>query len=149
MTPIKTTVAHDPANGTYGDCFRAVMASLLDLPITDVPHFFETGNRDIQASWTAVDTFLALRGLAWSETHFNGKAVPTVRWMLESIKFMYRDTYIVLCGLSRRGNNHAVIVLNGEVVADPSADNTGIIGPATNGFYTVGVIVPLSMKRKK
>lgn len=30
---------HDPDNGVYGDCFRACVASLLEMELSDVPHF--------------------------------------------------------------------------------------------------------------
>lgn len=41
MKPTKQTVLHDPANGKHGNCLSAVLASLLHLPIEDVPVFSE------------------------------------------------------------------------------------------------------------
>ncbi len=39
MIPLMQRNHHDPANGIYGDCHRAAIASLLELPMDDVPHF--------------------------------------------------------------------------------------------------------------
>lgn len=38
MKPVRQLYRHDPANGVYGDCWRACIASVLELPIEDVPH---------------------------------------------------------------------------------------------------------------
>lgn len=43
MTPVDQTILHDPDAGLYGDCQRAVIASLLDLPIDSVPNFSAGG----------------------------------------------------------------------------------------------------------
>jgi hypothetical protein len=39
MIPVKQTVLHDPANGKVGNCFSAVLSSLLHIPIEDIPMF--------------------------------------------------------------------------------------------------------------
>ena len=36
---VKQTIEHDPESGNWGNCFSAVLASLLDIPIEDVPVF--------------------------------------------------------------------------------------------------------------
>ncbi len=41
MRPQKQKYFHDPENGTWGDCDRTCVASLLCRDIEDVPHFFE------------------------------------------------------------------------------------------------------------
>lgn len=40
MTPVyQEHPYHAPARGIFGDCYRAALASLLDMPLADVPHF--------------------------------------------------------------------------------------------------------------
>ena len=46
MKPVKQLFHHDPANGVWGDCFRAVIASVLSLPVEAVPHFFDGNPED-------------------------------------------------------------------------------------------------------
>ena len=40
---VKQTIEHDPEKGNCGNCFSAVLASLLDIPIEDVPVFSGEG----------------------------------------------------------------------------------------------------------
>ena len=40
---VKQTIEHDPESGNWGNCFSAVLASLLDIPIEDVPVFSGEG----------------------------------------------------------------------------------------------------------
>ncbi len=40
MTPLTQRYLHNPPE-TYGDCYRACIASLLDLGLDDVPHFYD------------------------------------------------------------------------------------------------------------
>lgn len=40
MTPVTQEFRHDPKNFIWGDCHRAALATILDLPISKVPHFF-------------------------------------------------------------------------------------------------------------
>jgi hypothetical protein len=39
MMPVEMIVDHCPEEGRYGDCFRACVASLMELPAEAVPHF--------------------------------------------------------------------------------------------------------------
>jgi hypothetical protein len=46
MKPVDQEFVHRPDIGQHGDCQRAVIASLLELPITEVPHFLQDANGD-------------------------------------------------------------------------------------------------------
>ena len=52
MTPQTQLNKHDPANGVYGDCGRTVIACLLDLHPSEVPHFWDGNLRD--CGWPTV-----------------------------------------------------------------------------------------------
>ena len=46
MTPVyQTIIGRGDGNGPLGNCMQAVIASLLDLPLEEVPHFLLWGNR--------------------------------------------------------------------------------------------------------
>lgn len=45
---------------------------------------------------------------------------------------------MILLGTSSLGCNHVVVVLNGEIVCDPSGN--GIVGPAIEGVWEVSMI---------
>lgn len=42
MSPVMQTIL--PGEGAVGDCFRACVASIMELPIESVPHFCEKAN---------------------------------------------------------------------------------------------------------
>jgi len=47
MKPQEQQYSHNPDAGVFGDCFRASIASILELPIDDVPHFLYDGSQDL------------------------------------------------------------------------------------------------------
>lgn len=128
--------------GGRGDCFRCCVAALMDFPPIAVPHFFEQG--DVLQGWADLDQYLSSYGLAWAEMTFPDMPVAA---LLDGLRegHQLRNTYAMLLGRGAT-DNHAVVILNGEVVCDPSWSNLGISGPASNGVYTVGLIVPSTMK---
>ena len=36
---VEQTILHDPEKKNYGNCMQACVASLLNIPLNDVPHF--------------------------------------------------------------------------------------------------------------
>jgi hypothetical protein len=42
MKPVMQSIEHDPSAGLIGDCFRACVASVLELELNEVPHFCES-----------------------------------------------------------------------------------------------------------
>jgi hypothetical protein len=46
VKPVNMLVQTDPLAGTFGDCARACVASIFELPATWVPHFCEFGVED-------------------------------------------------------------------------------------------------------
>lgn len=121
MTPQKQEFIHDPANGIYGDCQRAVIASLLDLPISKVPHFLADGKGDPVIYWESLQAFLQSKGYAWL-------VVP----QKSGAAFFGAEgnIYHEISGPSPRGNGvtHAVVGCNGYVAFDPHPTNAGLAG---------------------
>lgn len=139
MKRIYSSVPHAPASGQFGDCFRAVIASLLDQQlIDDVPHFFATGS--VEAGYRDLDDYLKeWFGLCYVETRLPGDY--DLADILDTIGDAYPDLYVILGGRTL-GANHVVIVRNGEIVHNPSVGvSNSLIGPTTEGYYTIGFLV--------
>ena len=135
MITHKMLMSHDPAKGQFGDCFRTVIASILDLRVENVPHFFALG--DAETGWNNVDEYLRdFHDLIYVEIMLPGVPVDE---MLSTLALVYTDMYLIVIGTASTGN-HAVIVKNGEIVSDPSWQNLGLTGPTTEGYWSVGFL---------
>lgn len=112
---VKQTVLHDPANGQHGNCLSAVLASLLGIPIEQVPVFADT------KTWRHdLNRWLRPMGLAYLELQ------PGAAWMADfGIEGLHHEVY----GLTRRSKEtlHACVGIDGEVVFDPHPDSTGLV----------------------
>lgn len=120
MTPVNQEFTHQPELGIYGDCQRAVIASLLDLPISDVPHFFLKAKENTPLYWALLQKFLISKGFVYQE-------LPS---SADRPEFSL-DDYHEIAGTSPRGHClHAVVGRNGKIVHDPHPDNAGLTGNA-------------------
>ena len=94
--------------GSNGTCFRACLASLLEVPERAVPDF-KLANQD-----PGVDRFLAGRGLRYVETPVTAGSSPAP------------VGYHIITGTSPRGGAHAVVGKDGHLAWDPHPhDGTG------------------------
>jgi hypothetical protein len=50
-------VLHDPAKGLYGDCFTAVLASLLHLDTHTIPNFAQLSANDPSEFWESAQAY--------------------------------------------------------------------------------------------
>ena len=57
--------------------------------------------------------------------------------------------YYILTGKSKNGTNHCVICKNGGIVWDPAIDDSGIVGPTTDGHYSIEFLVDDIEERTK
>lgn len=121
MTPQDQEFLHRPEIGQYGDCQRAVIASLLDLPISEVPHFNGIAKGDPTVFWTELQTFCRRHGYAYL-------TVPAC----SGVAFfgLDDDVYHEISGPSPRGNGvfHCVIGKGGQIVFDPHPSRAGLAG---------------------
>lgn len=137
MKPQKQLFRHKPSEGIYGDCHRTAIAIVLDLDAADVPHFMDgsAGQGGADDAHDRCEAWLNERGIATINILFPG-AVP-VEEILTTIAACNprgRPAFI-LGGRSRNGVNHSVVACDGEIVCDPSLNDSGIIGPCEDGFY--------------
>jgi hypothetical protein len=103
----------------HGDCARAVIASLLDLPIAEVPNFAALATEG-NGFWNMTYDWLEARGLEF---------LPQV-----SLVYYWRpgdpDLYHYMMGPSPRGEGiyHAVVGLNGVPYFDPHPSRAMLAG---------------------
>lgn len=119
MIPVKQSIVGDGKEGRpMGDCFRACVASIFELPLEDVPHFVGNG-----ASWHRdVQRWLGERSLVLSHKHWDEPA-PTLRlltygWGIATVTselFPASTHAVVVRGMMTRGGGAP-----GDVAHDPS-----------------------------
>lgn len=123
MIPTKQTILHDPANGLHGNCLSAVLASLLHLPIDEVPLFItpDTWVKDLN-SW------LRPFGLAYCmvedfDCHIDAYGIEGLWHEVSGNTSRSKDV------------THACVAKDGEFVFDPHPDDTGLTKITCHGFF--------------
>ena len=128
MKPVIQQKLHDPSKDIVGDCFRACVASMLELDLERVPEFEEDMRDDDSVQW-----FYHL--IYWCYyVHFT----KVEYFKAESSGHVVRPgAYYIVGGTSPRfhGENHAVIYKDGELVHDPHPEGTGIVGTPKHYMY--------------
>ena len=137
MTPATQQHMHDPENGIYGDCQRAVIASLLDLPIETVPHFLQEAKGDASDFWERIQTFCA--GYGYAYVSFRGPMRPLLFGS-------DADVYHEISGPSprRAGVFHAVVGRNGTPYHDPHPSRAMLAGDPSEWEHSY--LVRLSLR---
>lgn len=108
-TGVTQTITVDDPAGRPGNCLQAAAATLLDLPLADVPHFLE------HADWQeAMETFLNDRG--YTVTLEGPERAPA---------------FGLAFGPSPRGVQHATVYRDGREVWDPHPDRSGLVSVST------------------
>lgn len=129
-----------------GNCFAAVTASILEVPLNYVPNVevlfdvtyterVESDYREVDSLWIDVyHHWLHHKGYFYeTATEFKifhcveTSDLPTTI-KNEEERERLKDEYYLVSGLSPRGSfRHIVIYQNGKLVHDPHPDNTGIL----------------------
>ena len=118
MKKVNQKILHDPKKGIHGDCMRASLASVLELPIEKVPHF---GNLPVRECWHEYIKFIGKNGYGLYSINIGaGEKHPV---MLED-----ECEYYFMIGPSPRDINisHQCVGYKGKLVHDPHPDKTGL-----------------------
>lgn len=101
-----------------GDCLRACVASILELPITDIPNFWEQ-TQDPLLFWTLLDTWL---------TDNHRLKLLVVKYS-EDYAFFFDKILCIAIGQSssKHCDQHAVVWRNG-MLHNPSGTGSELIG---------------------
>jgi hypothetical protein len=96
--------------GDIGNCMSACIASILEIPVSDVPNFCCVKEHpEFDPNWfcNMGNNFLMPRGYK-----------PRFRKCPQG--------YSVAMGMGPRGHRHSCVALNGEIVFDPHPDRLGL-----------------------
>lgn len=130
--------------GQNGNCFSACIASLLDLPLADVPGFYGaiTNGSEVPAEHLAgMDNWFLARKLHYVEVAFPMSFTD----MMNLTRLHYPRLAYILTGSTSQGVTHSVIVRDGAVIHDPASDLAAgkrhiIKGPLADATYRMGII---------
>lgn len=117
MKPVDQTIMHEPHLGLYGDCMRAALASMLEVPIEKVPHFLHDNTSDNAEFCRRVSDFLRPLNLGYI-------SFPECRQALHETGV--RGLVHEVSGTSERGVCHACVAVDGEIVHDPHPGRGGL-----------------------
>lgn len=137
MKPVFQGIRHDPANGRWGDCHRAAIATVLALPLEDVPHFGD-GNPPTDVFWAREREFLTRFNLRGVQCAYAGELADVMRTIAA---LNGPDVVWLLGGKSPRGTNHTVVCRGGALVHDPSPLGGGLVAPCEDGWWWVTFFV--------
>ncbi|WP_340052466.1 hypothetical protein, partial [Pseudomonas proteolytica] len=105
---------------------------VLDLDAANVPHFMEGGASGDEGADKA-EAWLNARGLtAINIVCDGGRPLHGVLDSIAGTNLRQKPAFLVT-GTSRNGCAHTVVACNGDIVCDPSIDDSGIIGPCDDG----------------
>jgi hypothetical protein len=135
LKPVDQIIFPDLPNGIRGDCFRACVASIFELPSEEVPHFVQAGNTKW---WPDLQDWLRTRGLC----------AICIKVTPDEMQFGWpnEETFCIVNGRSPRGNGlkHSVVgklaPWNFEIVFDPHPSRAGLDGPIEDAFMFLPLI---------
>jgi hypothetical protein len=139
MTPALCRVKHDPDAGTYGDCVRACVATILDLDTDAVPHFYHD-NPTGEVGMQRMRDWLAGRGLA---PYVSALPPDPLADILDHMGQYNPTVPYMLYGSTSDGGDHVVVCRGGEIVHNPAWYGCRIVGPASVGHWQIVVLVRL------
>lgn len=142
MIPFTQLYRHEPDKGVWGDCFRASIASLLEIKPTEVPHIYEGGDKGL--GMPAMKVWLKERGLGIVEIPFATEPAD----VMTAMRVLNPDTFYHLTGKSRNDVAHVVVCCNDEIVHDPTIDQSGIVAPTDDGFVHVEFLIPAQILKE-
>lgn len=132
MKPQMMSVPHLPPE-QFGDCYRACIASILEVSIDTVPHCGARGEAHWHEEHAKLDAWLADRDMFIVFHKFDAKHTA------ENIELWKGVGYHLIGGRSPRGP-HFTVGLAGVVIHDPSPLGGGLV-PDEDGTWSFGYLV--------
>lgn len=105
------TTFFDPEQPGKGNCAEACIASLFNIPLAEVPKFYDATSDDpVYRYWRNLENFCFSRGY----------------WLHRmDCEYIFEGTYMV-SGTSARGCIHMVVYQNGKLLHDPHPSRKGV-----------------------
>lgn len=141
MNPVFQSEPGDAQRIRAGDCFRACVASILELPLPDVPHFFagqRAGTVMTPTLETAMQDWFHRLGLGLVMIPIQADTPNEAMGIFGN---RYPRLYYILIGQSIKGVNHAVVCRGPYMAHDPARPAMGLAAPQENGLFIVCVVV--------
>lgn len=144
MIPVEQRKLYVPGEQT-GDCWKCCIASILELPYEDVPHFVEEAERDFSSYWNATQEWLRARGFVLATFWLRGLDKPLLNIHdREDIDYHFSAPghwigAVVSPRKTPEGENisHVVVMNGSEIAFDPHpARDDGHLG-FTEAFLLV------------
>lgn len=142
MRPVYQKHGTDERSNIFGDCLRACVASLTELPLDETPHFrwgiYEDEGQS-GSMWFHLRLWLRARNIGLIVTKVSCKAVDeALQWCMTHNP----ESYLMLGGKGVGGQDHVCIVHKGKIVHEPGRPNSGkgkpsLVGPLSDGAFIV------------
>jgi hypothetical protein len=110
MKPVDQTIFVNDPEGRTGNCLQAALASVLMLPLEEVPHFADLPD-DIWFS--EMCNWLTERGYQLND--------------MDSEEMNYCSSYMLAIGMSERGVSHAANYDRNGLAHDPHPSKAGLL----------------------
>lgn len=123
MKKINQEILHDPENKIMGDCWRACIASVLELPLKDVPHFELL---DIREGRRKELKFLAKHGYTIYAIYGEGKMGNHPKMMSDENEYYFAIGSSPRYFEKNKSVSHQVVCHKGKIVHDPHPDKTNL-----------------------
>lgn len=135
MYPVHCQIKHDPEAGTYGDCVRACVATIMEFTAERVPHFHEDNPGYVEAN-RRLTKWLKHYGYAPVYINCGDQSMDDI---LSYMGEQNPDAHYMLFGRNA-GGDHVVVCHGGAVVHDPNWCPSPMVGPGSSGVWVVMVI---------
>lgn len=142
MKPVWMQNRHEPPT-LYGDCLRACVASILELEVSEVPHFHFDGHPSDAVIRQRLDEWLATRNLtSWCVGYHGHIGFDDLCVIMETNN---PGRNYILFGATDAGDPHAVVMRDGRLIHDPSPWQTGgVVGPF-DGVWSILQFSPIEV----
>ena len=140
MNRIYQTIQNN--GGQNGDCFRCCIASILELPARNVPHFYQNvangGYTTPEEDRRVVAWFQALH-MSYFETGYKQNFYSMMQFMGD----LTPDLTYVLSGGTADHFAHSVVCRGNQIIHNPASETIAdpLPRPCADGYYRVGIIV--------
>lgn len=140
VTQTKVSIKNSKGESVqYGNCYAACIASILEVPISEVPNVEVFFHIDSGYWHEVMLTFLSSKGWDLSRNDifgvFHNNNSDSILDGYRASNSMFVDKYYLVSGESPRGIQHMCIYQNGILVHDPYPTREGLI--RLDEFYSL------------
>lgn len=127
------------------DCWRTCIASILQLPVNEVPHFYKL---DKEQAVEVAKAWLHPKGFGLIAIALPGE-YPLSTILDCAAHMTSGNFYYIISGKTKRGLNHAMVGHLSKIVLDPYTGEPPIlneapfVGPLSNGVWSIEIIAGL------